>query len=122
MSARAIVLLVSLTAVFSAGVSFAVAVTVVDRGPAGPRGLVGPEGPEGSTEVSSDDVVSAIDEDPDSVAASLSGHLDYEDIQQNLDPDPADVQSDVEDTSSKLDALCTDLSFASALENDLTAC
>jgi len=52
----------------------------------------------------------------------LSGHLDYQDIQQNLDPDPADVESELQQVSDKLDGLCSDLSFSSAVASDITAC
>lgn len=63
------------------------------------------------------------------MAASLSGYLDYEDIAQNLDPAPADVQSQVEDLQTQvedlqtqLDSLCSDLSLSDALSNDYLSC
>jgi hypothetical protein len=72
--------------------------------------------------VSAEEVQSAVDDDPDAIAASLSGHLDYEDIQQNLDPDPSDVQSDVENVRSALDDLCSQLSLSDALSSDFISC
>src|SRR4051812_45258396 len=38
---------------------------------------------------------------PDAIAASLSGHLDYEDIQHNLNPDPADTKDEVTELSAQ---------------------
>jgi hypothetical protein len=100
-------------------------VLIVKTGPTGRVGKAGPpgpQGPEGDTDVSAEDVQSAVDEDPDAVAGSLSGHLDYEDIQQNLDPDPADVAADVDDVRSALDDLCSQLSSSDALSNDFISC
>src|SRR4051794_400512 len=120
MAARSLVLLVVLSSLLSAAVAFAVADLVIKRGPAGIRGQTGitgrqgPQGPEGNTDVSTDDVVSAIQDDPSSVADALSGNLDYGDIQQNLDPDPADVEQDISDLTDKVDGLCSDLSSAPA--------
>jgi hypothetical protein len=48
--------------------------------------------------------------------------LDYEDIQQNLDPDPADVATDVDDVRSALDELCSQLSLSDALSDDFISC
>jgi hypothetical protein len=42
----------------------------------------------------------------------------YEDIQQNLDPDPSDVQRDLESVRGALDDLCSQLSLSDALSND----
>jgi hypothetical protein len=124
-SVRTLVLVAFITALVGAGIGATSVLFVVERGPAGPAGHVGPrgpQGPEGDTSVSADDVRSAVDDDPDAVAASLSGHLDYEDIQQNLDPDPSDVQSDLESVRSALDDLCSQLSLSDALSNDFTSC
>jgi hypothetical protein len=50
-------------------------------------------------------------------------------IKQNLDPDPADVQSQVEglrsqleDLQSQLENLCSDLSLSDALSDDYLSC
>ena len=125
MSTRAVVLAVVLASLMGTAVGAATTVLVVKRGPGGSRGATGPSGPrgpEGDASIEASNVQSAIDEDPDAVAASLSGHLDYEDIQQNLDPDPADVESELQDVRDKRDALCSDLSLSSAVQNDVTAC
>lgn len=80
--------------------------------------------------------MTAIEGDPTGVAVALSGYLDYEDIQQQLDPDPADLESvvddlasqvqglagDLDDLASDLDDLCLDLTFAPAVESDITSC
>jgi hypothetical protein len=124
-SPRATVLAVVLAALLGSGIGASAVALVVKRGPEGTRGASGPRGPrgpEGSTEVDASEVQAAIDDDPDTVATSLSGHLDYQDIQQNLDPDPADLESELQDVSDKLDRLCSDLSFSAAVENDITAC
>ena len=64
-----------------------VAVKEGSAGPAGKRGPQGARGPAGDVEVAATDVQAAIDEDPGSVAASLSGFLDSQDIQQNPRPE-----------------------------------
>jgi hypothetical protein len=118
MSVRTAVLAVVLAAILGAGAGAGAVVLTVKRGPVGPvgeEGPRGPRGPAGETAVSADEVQAAIDEDPSAVAASLSGLLDYQDNQQNLDPDPADVQS-------SLDDLCTELSFSEALSDTFLPC
>jgi hypothetical protein len=67
-------------------------------------------------------VVSAVQNDPTVVAGALSGNLDYQHIQQQLDPDPADVEGEVQGVRDTLDNLCQDLGFAPAVANDITAC
>src|SRR3954468_287376 len=125
MSTRAVVLAVVLASLLGTAVGAATTALVVKRGPAGargPAGRTGPRGPEGDAQIDASDVQTAVDNDPDAIASSLSGHLDYEDIQQNLNPDPADVEGDLQDVSDKLDSLCSDLSLSAAVENDITAC
>jgi hypothetical protein len=121
-STRAVIILVLVASALSAAVSFAIAAGSLHEGPAGPPGAVGPPGPPGDTTVSSDDVLSAIEADPEAVAQSLSGHLDYEDIQKNLDPDPSDVERAVDELTEKLDNLCSELSLSDAVSGDITAC
>lgn len=87
------------------------------RGPAGgPQGPVGPQGsrssrgpagapgPAGGS--SEDDVLTAVNDNPDEVA---------QDIQSSLDPDPADVESNLED-------LCSSLQLSDALSSDVINC
>lgn len=66
--------------------------------------------------------MSAIERDPEAVAQALNGHLDYQDVQQNLDPDPSDVQSNVEELTEKLDNICSDLSLSDSVGGDITSC
>lgn len=73
-------------------------------GPSGARGPAGATGPAGSA--SEDDVLTAINKNPDEVA---------QDIQSSLDPDPADVESNLED-------LCSSLQLSDALSNDVINC
>lgn len=114
--------MVLVTSALSAGVSFTLAASALHKGPAGPQGATGPPGPAGETTVSSEDVLSAIDGDPEAVARSLSGHLDYEEIQQNLDPDPSDVERSVAEVTERIDGLCSDLSLSDAVSSDITSC
>lgn len=74
------------------------------RGPRGRRGEAGPEGAAGSADEEA--VMEAIESDPRRVAQA---------VQSKLDPDPSDVQSNLEE-------LCTDLSYNQAVENDLPPC
>jgi len=74
------------------------------RGHRGPRGPVGAAGPAGGA--SEDDVLTAINDNADEVA---------QDIQSSLDPDPADVESNLED-------LCSSLQLSDALSNDVINC
>jgi hypothetical protein len=80
------------------------------RGPGGPQGARGPRGPVGATgpagSASEDDVLTAINDNPDEVA---------QDIQSALNPDPADVESNLED-------LCSSLRLSDALSNDVIVC
>ena len=73
-------------------------------GPRGPRGAVGATGPAGTA--SEDDVLNAIEDNPDEVAQAIQG---------SLDPDPADVESNVED-------FCTSLQLTDALSNEILSC
>ena len=70
----------------------------------GLRGAVGATGPAGTA--SEDDVLNAIEDNPDEVAQAIQG---------SLDPDPADVESNVED-------LCTSLQLTDALSNEILSC
>jgi hypothetical protein len=123
---------VALTAVIACVGAVAVGSWVVQRGPEGPPGATGPEGPIGATgppgrpsnrrgpvgptgppgpkgrpgRVDEEAVYEAIEAHPSRVAAA---------IQPALDPDPADVSSD-------LDALCNELAFADALSDELIFC
>jgi hypothetical protein len=131
-SNRVVVLLVCGAALFGSAIGAGAVLVAVKNGPTGPAGEVGPRGPMGpmgDTEVSASDVAAAVDEDPDAVAASLSGHLDYQDIQQNLDPDPSDLASDVDDAAtaandarSTVEDLCSQLSLSDALSDDYISC
>ena len=80
------------------------------RGPVGPRGARGPRGTVGATgpagTASEDDVLTAINDNPDEVAQA---------IQSSLDPDPADVESNLAD-------LCSSLQLSNALVNDVVNC
>src|SRR3954468_3298030 len=73
-------------------------------GPRGPRGRTGAVGPAGSADEA--DVLSAIEGNPDEVATA---------IQSSLDPDPADVESNLE-------TLCSSLTLSDALSNDIISC
>jgi hypothetical protein len=78
------------------------------EGPAGtrrgPRGPLGPEGPAG--QAGEEAVFTAIEGDPGRVADA---------IQSSLSPDPADVQSNLDD-------LCSSLQLAQALQDEVLAC
>jgi hypothetical protein len=124
-STRAVIVLVLVASALSAFVSFSIAAGALHEGPAGPQGASGPPGqpgPPGDAAISPDDVLSAIERDPEAVAQALSGHLDYDDIQRKLDPDPSDVQTAVEELTSKLDDLCSDLASSDAVGGDITSC
>ena len=82
-------------------------------GPRGPRGAQGPEGPRGRTGragppggADEQDVLTAIEDNPDEVAQA---------IQASFDPDPSDVESNLED-------LCSSLQLSDALSNDVVSC
>jgi hypothetical protein len=84
-----------------------------EGGPPGPQGERGPRGPRGprgfagaDATVDEDSVFDAIESDPFRAASA---------IQPELDPDPAEVLS-------ALDDLCFDLTFAPALENEFLTC
>jgi len=74
------------------------------RGPEGPRGRTGREGPPGAAD--EQDVLTAIEDNPDEVAQA---------IQASFDPDPSDVESNLE-------ALCSSLQLSDALSNDIISC
>jgi hypothetical protein len=80
------------------------------RGPRGPQGEQGPRGPQGPTGppggADEQDVLDAISNNPADVADA---------IQADLDPDPSDVQSNLED-------LCSSLRLSEALSNDIISC
>jgi len=124
-SRRASVVVALLAALAGAGLSTVATVLIVKTGPTGPAGETGPpgpQGPEGDTNVSAEDVQSAVDEDPDAVAGSLSGHFDYEDIQQDLDPNPQTSPPTSMTYRSALDDLCSQLSPSDALSDDFISC
>jgi hypothetical protein len=121
-STRNALILVVVTAALSALLSFTLAAGSLHRGPAGDPGPEGPPGPPGDTRVSARDVGAAIEADTGAVADALTGHLDYADVQKNLDPDPADLEREVRDLTDRLDTLCSDLSASDAGGVDVTTC
>jgi hypothetical protein len=52
-------------------------------------------------------VVPAIENDPSGVASALSGYLDYDDIQQKLEPDPVDLERSIETLTSEVEDLAS---------------
>jgi hypothetical protein len=76
-------------------------------GPRGPRGVRGPAGPQGPAgAVNEDNVLTAISDNSSEVAS---------DIQSDLDPDPAQVQSNLDD-------LCGALNLSDALSDTVLPC
>ena len=78
-----------------------------DRGPRGSRGPKGPPGRDAdAAPLDPEEVYRLIEDDPDRVTQA---------IQASLDPDPADVESDLE-------TLCFDLGLTEALSDESLFC
>jgi hypothetical protein len=73
-----------------------------DTGPSGPRGAQGPQGESGEA-VDEETIYAAIENDPQRVAEAIQDSLDGSVIQANMDPNPADVESNLEDLCSEIE-------------------
>jgi hypothetical protein len=85
-----------------------------DVGPRGPRGPVGPQGPVGDTaEGAIADLDSRVSDLEDSIGTLQTDLSDLQD-----ETGGSTIESDVQDATSKLDAICTALSgYSGALED-----
>jgi hypothetical protein len=128
-SVRTLVVAVIAASLLSIGGAVALSYALIGRpepGPRGPQraqvpaGETGPRGPAGHAEVDEDAVWQIVESDPQRVTNL---------VEDNLDPSPADVQSEVEDLSGQVDdvasnlsSLCSDLSLTDALSNEVLSC
>jgi hypothetical protein len=119
---RVLVIAVLVASLLSIGAAVALSYALIgkpDPGPRGPQGVQGPagergpRGPAGHAEVDEDAVWEVVENDPQRVTDL---------VEDNLDPSPADVQTNVEDVASNLSSLCSDLSLTDALSNEVLSC
>ena len=119
---RTLVLAVLAATLLSVGAAVGVSYALIgtpEPGPGGPAGDQGPpgqrgaRGPAGSAEVDEDAVWEVVESDPQRVT---------ELVQDNLDPSPSDVRSEVEQVASDLSSLCSNLRLAEALSNEVLIC
>lgn len=119
---RTLVVAVFAAAVLSIGGSVGISYVLIGqsepgpRGPAGergPRGVAGPVGPAGEAEVDSEDVFGTLEEDPQRITDL---------VQDNLDPNPSELQSGIDDVASDLTTLCEDLNLTDALYDEYLSC
>jgi hypothetical protein len=82
-------------------------------GPAGQRGATGERGPQGRP--GQDGGSAEVDEESNFQALLAEPLRVSEIVQDNLDPAPSDVQSDLESLRSDVESLCSHLSLADAL-------
>jgi hypothetical protein len=127
-SIRTIAIACLITALVSVAASVAIAYVLIGTpapGPQGQRGSMGPAGPAGSRGArgpagDEEAIWSAIEGDPERAAAA---------VQDELDPSPADAQSDAADANAAaaqvaddLDSMCSSLQLTDALSNDYLSC
>jgi hypothetical protein len=119
---RALVIAVLVASLLSTGAAVALSYALIGQpepGPRGPEGVQGPSGergsrgPAGHAEVDEDAVWEVVESDPQRVTDL---------VEDNLDPSPTDVQTNVEDVASNLSSLCSDLSLTNALSNEVLPC
>ncbi|MGH2714745.1 MAG: hypothetical protein ACRDM7_12820 [Thermoleophilaceae bacterium] len=130
MTLRTLIVAVIVTTLVSIGGATVVATQLLERGPAGgrgPAGPAGPEGPPGEADVNTADVISAVEQDPGSVAIAVQDYLDPTpgDLSSRIDDTEgtvSDVESAIDDVATRFDRLCSTLQFADALSDEFLSC